>query len=1485
MFNPFRAKASREATAAELAAKLAQARSLAQQGLLAEAGTLCRELLIVQADHVDALLLSAEIAARSGDLAGAIPLYTRVTRLRPDDGLVHFFLGNVLFGCGERESALASYDRAAGLVPGHADVFSNRGVVLEQLHRRDEALASYEQAIAANPRHAQAHFHRANLLKASQRGDEALASYDRAIASDPRFAAAYGYRGVLLYERQELDAALASYDRAIELDPKYAEAYYNRGVLLQARKRPDAAMVDYGKALAIVPHYAEAHMNRGALLYANKQFDEALIEFDAAIALNPDYTQAFYNRALLYVEIRLLEAALADLDRAIALDRDFVAAHYKRAWTLFEMKRFAEALAGFDRVLGLEPHSRSVLGMRVLVAMTLCDWRDFESHTRRLADGVRAGLDLSAPLPVLAFFDEPALHLQAARIWARGECAVEDLLPPIGQRAAADKIRIGYFSADFREHIVALVMAEVFETHDRSKFEITAFAFGPDTQDELRLRLRRTFDRFIDVSAMADREVALLARSLGIDIAVDLGGYTGGCRTKIFALRAAPIQVNYLGYPGTLGAEYMDYLIADRTVIPEAGQCHYTEKIIYLPHSYLPSGSTRTIADTPFTREQFGLPPTAFVFCCFNSLYKITPGTFDAWMRILARVPGSVLWFSQGSVTAAANLKQAATDRGIAADRLIFADHMPSLADHLARHALGDLFLDTLPYNAHATALDALWAGLPVLTRIGEAFAGRVAASLLHTLELPELIAATPEQYENLAVELATHPQRLAAIRNKLAKNRLATPLFDKRAFTRHLESAYAAVLARHRAGLAPEHTTVAEAMPQYREVLAREPEQADAIAHYERGNLLKDGGRYEEALASYDRAIALDPDYAYAFCNRGVVLERLDRWDAACESYDRAVALAPDDPLAHYNRGTVLRVLGRFEEALASYARAIALAPGYADCHCNQGILLTELKRWDAALASLDRAIALKPGFAAAHLHRGKLFAELQQDERAVADFERAVALDPECGDAYEQRAYALLRLRRYEEAIASGERALELQPEGAFLPGLSLNAMQICDWREREAAVQRLVEGIEAGRKMTAPFAVLPLVDSPALHHKAAQIWVRALFPADRSLPPIAGRPSGDRLRIGYFSADLYDHVVGVVAAQIFEMHDRARFEITAFSFGPDTQDPVRKRLEQAFDRFIDVRGRSDREVALLARELRIDIAVDLGGHSQTASNKIFALRAAPVQVNYLGYPGTSGASYMDYLIADRTIVPPAHFAHYEEKVVHLPHSYLPYDSTRVIGEVLPQRERLGLPPTGFVFCCFNAAYKIAPATFAGWMRILSRVDGSVLWLARSHPTAAANLRREAACRGIDPDRLVFADRVDSAPEHLARFRAADLFLDTLPYNAHATAMDALWTGLPVVTRIGGAFPGRVAASLLRTMELPELVTTSPQQYEDLAVALAVDPERLQELREKLAHKRSSSPLFDTPLFARHLEAAYMAMQARHQDGLPPDHIDLAS
>jgi len=646
-----------------------------------------------------------------------------------------------------------------------------------------------------------------------------------------------------------------------------------------------------------------------------------------------------------------------------------------------------------------------------------------------------------------------------------------------------------------------------------------------------------------------------------------------------------------------------------------------------------------------------------------------------------------------------------------------------------------------------------------------------------------------------------------------------------------------------------------------YDEVLAHKADHAEA--YYKRANAKNRLGRWVAALLDYDQAIALNSGYANAYCNRGTVLERLKRWDEALASYDRAIALAPGDYLAYYNRASVLKELGRFDEALENYERAIALKDDYAEAYINRGYVLQEL----------------------AFRGRGSSLVARGRFEAAIASFNRAIDLNATYAEAYHGRGQSQFGLRQFEAAIASYGQALALKPDFRFVRGARLYAkLQICDWHERVADIRHITEGLEALNAVCEPFAALALLDALTLHRLAAQIWVRETCPPDSSLGPIPARAPREKIRIGYFSADFRTHPVSMLIAELFELHDRSRFEITAFAFGPPANDALRVRLERAFDSFLDVGAQSDVEVALLARKLGIDIAVDLGGFTEHSRPKIFALRAAPIQVNYLGYPGTSGAPYMDYIVADGMVIPAGSRDHYSEKVIYLPNSYQVNDSTRRIPDQVLSRSELQLPENGFVFCCFNNNFKIRPDTFESWMRILGQVEHSVLWLLEDNPVTPVNLRKEAASRGIDPNRLVFAQRV-LPPQHLARQRAADLFLDTAPYNAHTTGSDALRAGLPVLTLIGESFAGRVASSLLSALNLPELITSTPEEYEALAVRLATDPALLSQIRQKLERNWRTAPLFDTPLFAKHLETAYMNIFKRHQSDLPPDNIFVES
>jgi len=693
--------------------------------------------------------------------------------------------------------------------PRHFDALSLLGIISAQTGRAQEAAQLLGRAVAANPANAAAHNNYGNVLKSLGRFDDALASYERALEINSGLAELHNNRSVALQELGRFDEALEGYERALKIKPDYAEAYNNRGNVLRNLKRFEDALASYERALSHKPVYAEAYNNRGAALQELKLFDEALDSYERALMIKPDYAEAHNNRGITLQDLKRLDEALNSYERALEINPDYAAAYNNRGVTLQQLRRCADALESYERALKLRPDDEWLYGTWLHAKSQVCDWRDVNSTVAELAVRIGRGRRTIRPFPLLTLTDSPSLQRRAAEIWVRARNAAGQVLPPIGKSARHAKIRVGYYSADFHNHATAYLSAGLFERHDRERFELVAFSFGPDRQDEMRQRLSAAFDQFLDVRTKSDREIAELSRKLGIDVAMNLKGFTQDERTGIFSYRAAPIQVNYLGYPGTMGAPYMDYIIADPLLIPRESREHYVEKIIYLPNSYQANDRSRRIADKEFSRAELGLPPASFVFCCFNNNFKIGPEAFDGWMRILRQAEGSVLWLLQDNETAAENLRKEAAARGVSAERLIFAPRMP-LPEHLARHRAADLFIDTLPCNAHTTASDALWSGLPVLTRIGESFAGRVAASLLDAVGLPELIAESQERYEAMAVEFATNPGLLAKIREKLGRNRLTTPLFDSELFTEHLEDAYTQIYERYQADLGPEHVYVA---------------------------------------------------------------------------------------------------------------------------------------------------------------------------------------------------------------------------------------------------------------------------------------------------------------------------------------------------------------------------------------------------------------------------------------------------------------------------------------------------------------------------------------------------------------------------------------------------------------------------------------------------------------------------------------------------
>ncbi len=786
--------------------------------------------------------------------------------------------------------------------------------------------------------------------------------------------------------------------------------------------------------------------------------------------------------------------------------------------------------------------------------------------------------------------------------------------------------------------------------------------------------------------------------------------------------------------------------------------------------------------------------------------------------------------------------------------------------------------------------------------------------------ELPEAIQIAAECYEEGRLEealeaceayLVTHPGHFDAthlagvVRIAMGDPAGALPLLEEavKLRPRSWEALLNYSVALHDAGDAE------EALVQSERALALRPDIPEA--HNSRGNALRALGRSEDALACYERALSLRFDYPDALSNRGAALVDLGRPEEALSSCDQAIALQRDFAQAQFNRANALRDLGRHHRAIMSYDEALYLQPGYRDALTGKVAILTMLHRDQEALAAARQAIArdpihvdalvalgvaaqrlgrlaealaafadaltVAPGHVVALRHRVTVLRALDRPADALAALDKLIETRPGDVDALCERGEILRSLGRPTEALASFEQALATAPaHAAALSNAALGALELCEWEKVGRFTDMIERPVAYDGMVVSPFVLLNVSAVPQLHQTGAKNFAGSIKASP--LPP-RPRPAGrhDTLRIAYVSGDFCDHPVGLLMAELIERHDRERFEVYGVCFSPDDGSDIRSRLFQAFDRFDVVRGETDAVAARRIRDLDVDIAIDLGGYAQNARPAILAARPAPIQVNYLGYAGTMGADFIDYIMADPVALPLDEQPFVTEKIVHLPDCSRAYDTRSAIAPPPPSRQSVGLPAKGFVFANFNDSFTITRAMFEIWMRLLGRVAGSILWLRQTHDVARERLRRIAAARDVDPSRLVFAAPAPRA-EHLGRHRVADLFLDTLPYNGHAAAADALWASLPVLTCKGTTFPGRVGASMLGAIGLSDLVAPGLAAYEALALRLATEPELLADARRRLEAQRTTAPLFDIDRLRRHIEAAYLRMDELRGSGTAP-------
>ncbi len=779
-----------------------------RQGRLAEAERLYRSVLSQEPEQFEALHLLGLLKLQEGNPSEAHALISAALRCRPGATNAMCNLSAALLGLNRAAEALATCDQVLSITPADEEARYNRAAALFQLGRYPEAIEGFNGVLAARPRHLNALFNRGNALAGLKRFAEAVSSYDEALSVRPQFLPAVLNRGNALLKLERFEEALNAYDKVLAQAPGQAEALNGRAICLKELKRFDEALGGCEQVLIGNPDHVSALNTKGNTLLELHRPLDALAAFERALATAPNDANLLTNRAFALHALGRHQEALDDCNRALGIDPAFANALLMRGHALTKLDRPDEAAASYEQLMSIRPDDRYAFAPALMSHLTACNWDKVDGMLATVRQHISAGKFVIPPFNIFGLPLEPSYHLQCSRNFIRHRVPFAPQPFPQRARKPSGKIRLAYLSGDYRRHPLSYLMSELFERHDRARFEIIGVSYGPDDGSAERSRLVKAFDRFLDVSLHGDRDVASLIDEHQVDIAVDLAGHTETSRPAILAHRPAPIQVSYMGYCGTIGADFIDYILADEIVLPFDQQPYYTENIVHLPDCYWVTDSQREIAEAAPSRRDAGLPDEGFVFCCFNNSYKITSEFFDVWMRLLAERPGSVLWLLRDNAAAERNLRRQAQARGVDGSRLVFADRV-TLEEHLPRQRLADLFLDTLPVNAHTTASDALRVGLPVVTCPGQTFAGRVAASILRAAGVPELIAGNLEEYEDLARTLSAEASLLQSLRQRLVQNRQTHPLFDTDRFRRHMERAYSTMWEIFQRGDRPRSFTV----------------------------------------------------------------------------------------------------------------------------------------------------------------------------------------------------------------------------------------------------------------------------------------------------------------------------------------------------------------------------------------------------------------------------------------------------------------------------------------------------------------------------------------------------------------------------------------------------------------------------------------------------------------------------------------------------
>ncbi len=1202
-----------------------------------------------------------------------------------------------------------------------------------------------------------------------------------------------------------------------------ADALYERGRIAELEKRNEEAVDSYREAIAAQPGEAKFHHALGAALKRSGRNEEAAAAYRAGLALTPDDAQMRSDLGLALLGLGRVEEALGEIEQARNRAPDLAEAHHNLGIAYHQLGRLEEAIAEIGQAHQLAP-----------------DRVDIHSNLLFI-------LNYSARYT-------PAEILAEHRRF--GEHYVQPVASPAPDTAWPRRLRIGYMSPDFHSHVVSSFMLPILVRHDRERFDVCCY-YTNRLVDEVTEAIRGIADDWVDCADLSDTELVSRIRADRIDILVDLAGHSTQQRLKAFALRPAPLQVTYLGYPNTTGLSAIDFRITDARADPPGESDRLNvEQLVRLPRSFLcyrPGPDIHDLVAPPATQAGY------VTFGSFNNFQKLSDPFLGAAAQVLAAVPNSRLLLkakSLGIASVAQRLREKFAVLGVDPSRLVLLGWEETPEEHLATYQKVDIALDSFPYNGTTTTCEAMWMGVPVVALQGDRHAGRVGASLLGTVGLPELVAQDLNGYVAIATNLASDLPKLARLRAGMRQRMRASALLDERGFVRELEECYQDMWQEKLASLAElrdaapaaldaaqelrREGKLAEARVACEAILRKQSAHKDALALlWDLGHDLADNATVVEAIG---RALAAGGESAQLHYMLGCTLQDLFRLEEAIAAYQKALALDPGHAKAANNLGSAQEYLGQFDQAADSYGRALRSDPKLANALYNQANLEKRHGRYKAAEIGLRQALALEPGHADWHCCLAEsLQLQLRHDE-AEASERDALAIEPESARAYFGLGNALVSLSRIDDAEAAFRRAIEINP--GFVEA-HINLLLTLHYRKG---------------------------DDARMMYEAHLEWARRHAP-DVPHPEHAGRAAaqGRRLNIGYVSPDFREHAVAWLIAPVLAAQDRSQFRTFYYSLVANP-DALTQRFMKLCDEWRDVHATADEAVASLIRQDKIDILVDLAGHTGGGRPLVFARKPAPVQVTWQGYPNTTGLAQMDYRITDADADPEGEAdRHHTEKLVRLASGFFCYGPP----DNAPEPGEPPLLQSGQItFGSFNTLAKVTPEMIGVWSQILAELPGARL-IMKAYGLGAESARRhilaQFAGNGIAADRISLFGPVASHSGHLGMYREVDIALDTFPYHGTTTTCEALWMGAPVVTLAGRTHLSRVGVSILKRVGLDAFVAATPAEYVRKAVALAQDPALLREMRAGLRARMRASSLLDGAGLARALEAAYLDMWAR--------------